>query len=316
MTLAAGARLGTYEIVGPLGSGGMGEVYRARDSRLDREVAIKIVAGALAADSELLGRFEREGRLLAALNHPNIATIHGMEDDGGTRFLVLELVDGETLAERLAAGPLPIPEALEICRQVADALAAAHEKDIVHRDLKPANIKITPGGKVKVLDFGLAKSLGPATGADSAVETGVPGTLAGTILGTPAYMSPEQARGRSVDRRTDLWSFGCVLFEALTGRRAFPGDTVSDTLVAILEHEPDWKALPPDTPPTIDHLLHKCLEKDLNRRLRDAGDARLELEDALSSRPSPPARPAGLRRPSAAVLVAAAAVAADRKSVV
>ena len=309
MTLAAGTRLGAYEILGPLGAGGMGEVYRARDPRLGREVAIKLVAGALAADPELLGRFEREGRLLAALNHPSIATIHGMEEDKGTRFLVLELVEGETLAERLSAGPLPLPEALEVCRQVADALAAAHEKDIVHRDLKPANIKFTAGGKVKVLDFGLAKSIDPASGANSALQT-ASGTRAGTVLGTPAYMSPEQARGKPVDRRTDIWSFGCVLFEAMTGRRAFPGETVSDTLAALLEHEPDWKALPPDTPPPISHLLHKCLEKDPNRRLRDAGDARLEIDDALASLSLASPGPGGSVRPSTRLLVLAAAVVA------
>jgi Tol biopolymer transport system component len=267
----------------------MGEVYRARDSNLGREVAIKILPPALVRDAEHLARFEREARLLASLNHPGIATIHGIERGEEGPFLVLELIEGETLSERLAGGPMPIAEALEVCRQVTDALGAAHDRGVIHRDLKPANIKITPEGRVKVLDFGLAKgsaflssssdSISPTVGSDTATRTG-------TIIGTPAYMSPEQARGKSVDKRTDMWSFGCVLYETLTGRRAFAGETVSDSLVAILEREPDWSALPSGTPASIQHLLHRCLEKDPNRRLRDAGDARLEIEDALAAAPA------------------------------
>ncbi|HEY6930825.1 MAG TPA: protein kinase, partial [Thermoanaerobaculia bacterium] len=286
----------------------MGEVYRARDLKLGREVAIKILPPALVRDAEHLARFEREARLLASLNHPGIATIHGIEHGEEGPFLVLELIEGETLGERLAAGPLPLPETLEVCGQVADALGAAHDRGVVHRDLKPANIKITPEGRVKVLDFGLAKgspflsgssdSVSPTVGSDAATRTG-------TIIGTPAYMSPEQARGKSVDKRTDMWSFGCVLYETLTGRRAFAGETVSDSLVAILEREPDWSALPSETPPSIRHLLHRCLEKDPNRRLRDAGDARLEIEDALAA--SPESRRAPRRRAPVALFLAIAA---------
>ena len=286
MALSSGSRLGSYEIVSPLGAGGMGEVYRARDASLGREVAIKILPSGLAADAESLARFEREARLLASLNHPGIATIHGIERGEGGPFLVLELVEGETLGERLTAGPLPVPEALKVCRQIADALAAAHDRGVVHRDLKPANVKITPEGRVKVLDFGLAKgatpfsgsgnSLSPTVGADTATKTGM-------ILGTPAYMSPEQARGNPVDKRSDVWSFGCVFFETLAGRRAFNGETASDCIAAILEHEPEWKALPAATPNAAKQLLRRCLEKDANRRLRDLGDAALEIEAALTA---------------------------------
>jgi eukaryotic-like serine/threonine-protein kinase len=296
MALQSGTRLGSYEILAPLGAGGMGEVYRARDASLGREVAIKILPSGLAADTESLARFEREARLLASLNHPGIATIHGIERGEGGPFLVLELVEGETLGERLTAGPLPVPEALKVCRQIADALAAAHDRGVVHRDLKPANVKITPEGRVRVLDFGLAKgaapfsgsgnSLSPTVGADTATKTGM-------ILGTPAYMSPEQARGKPVDKRADVWSFGCVLYETLTGRRAFDGETASDCIAAILEHEPDWKALPAATPNAAKQVLRRCLEKDANRRLRDLGDAALEIEAALAT---PDARSAGPSR--------------------
>jgi Tol biopolymer transport system component len=259
----------------------MGEVYRARDTKLQREVAIKVLSDALARDPEYLGRFEREARVLASLEHPNIAAIHGLEEFGGVRYLVLELIAGETLAEKLAAGPLPLETALDVARQIAEALEAAHDKDIVHRDLKPANVKITPGGKVKVLDFGLAKSVAvSAADSEAATVTGS-ATREGSVLGTPAYMSPEQARGQSIDKRTDLWSFGCVLYEMLSGRRAFGGATASDTLVAILSRESDLSLLPRATPAAIRHVIVRCLEKDAGRRLRDVRDARLEIESAL-----------------------------------
>ena len=266
MTLAAGTKLGPYEILGQIGAGGMGEVYRARDTQLGRDVAIKLVNEVLAKDSENMARFEREARLLAAVNHPNIAAIYGIEERSGVRFLVLELVEGEPLDAMLANGPLGVAPALGIGRQVADALSAAHEKGVVHRDLKPSNILVTSSGRVKVLDFGLAKDVEEAAAAGSRVVTSPAMTAAGTILGTPAYMSPEQARGKPVDRRTDLWSFGCVLYEMLCGRRSFGGDTVTDCLAAIVEREPDWTALPRATPPGIRRLLRHCLEKDPERR--------------------------------------------------
>ncbi len=285
MSLAAGARLGPYEIVAPLGAGGMGEVYRARDTRLRREVAIKVLPDAFASDAQRLGRFEREAQLLASLSHPNIAAIHGFDEAGGVHFLVLELVAGETLAERLAEGPLELEEAFNVARQIAEGLEAAHERGVIHRDLKPSNVKITPEGKVKVLDFGLAKALGAESAAHDlsqspTVTTGA--TRDGVILGTAAYMSPEQARGKPLEKRTDVWSFGCVLYETLTGRQAFSGETVSDTLVAILGREPDWQALPATTPARIRDLLRRCLQKDPTRRLRDIGDARIEIEEALA----------------------------------
>jgi eukaryotic-like serine/threonine-protein kinase len=263
----------------------MGEVYRARDLRLGREVAIKVLSDALSGDPEHLARFQREARLLAALSHPAIAVIHGMEEAGKTRFLVLELVPGETLADKVAGG-LPINEALEICRQIAEALEAAHGKGIIHRDLKPGNVKVTPEGRVKVLDFGLARSLAAAISPEeSSAPTAIaPQTRAGTILGTPSYMSPEQARGRPVDKRADIWAFGCVLYETLTGARAFEGGTSLDTLAAILNQEPDWRRLPRGTPQEVRKLLERCLEKDPSRRLRDAGDAGLEIQTALSAR--------------------------------
>ncbi len=283
MPVSSGSKLGPYEILAPLGAGGMGEVYRARDSKLNREVALKVLPDAFARDPERLARFEREAQLLASLNHPNIAAIHGLEEANGIRYLVLELAPGKTLAERLAAGPFEVEEALSICRQIAEALEAAHEKGIVHRDLKPANVKVTPEGKVKVLDFGLAKAFeveGGSTDLSSSPTVTGGGTRHGIILGTAAYMSPEQARGKPLDKRTDIWSFGCVLYEMLTGRLAFRGETVSDTIAAILDREPDWKALPKDTPATIRLLLGRCLEKDRNQRLHDIADARIEIEDA------------------------------------
>jgi len=277
-----GRSLAHFRVEEKLGAGGMGEVYRALDTRLGRPVALKVLPAALARDPERLARLEREARLLASLNHPGIAAVHGLEDFEGVRFLVMELVPGETLADRLAAGPLPLAEALAVGRQIAAALEAAHEAGVVHRDLKPANVMLRPDGSVKVLDFGLAKGLGPtASGAMSQSPTITSeGTHAGVILGTAAYMSPEQARGRPLDRRTDLWSFGCVLFEALSGQRPFGGETTSDVISSILTREPDWAALPAATPAAIRGLLRRCLSKDPQRRLRDAGDAGLEIEEA------------------------------------
>jgi serine/threonine protein kinase/Tol biopolymer transport system component len=288
--LEPGTRLGVYEIAGPLGAGGMGEVYRARDTKLRRDVAIKILPSAFVADADRATRFEREARVLAALNHPHVAAIYGIEDcefvasgiSRTTRALVLELVEGETLADRIARGPVPVSVALDIARQIAEALEAAHEKGIVHRDLKPANIKVTPTGIVKVLDFGLAKTVVPAAGV-TGDTVAMSGTGEGLILGTAAYMSPEQARGQQVDKRTDIWAFGCVLYETLSRRAAFPGETVSDTIATILGSEPDWHRLPGTMPAGIRRLLRRCLEKDSNRRLHDVADARIEIEDAIRS---------------------------------
>jgi eukaryotic-like serine/threonine-protein kinase len=294
MTLAAGARLGVYEIVAALGAGGMGEVYRARDTKLRREVAIKIMPETFAADPDRVARFQREAELLAALNHPNIAAIYGVEETAGASAIVMELVEGATLAEVIARGALPLDEALAIARQIADALEAAHERGIIHRDLKPANVKITADGNVKVLDFGLAKALaGSASvtadrgGLTMSPTLSVHATSAGIILGTAAYMSPEQARGKPLDRRADIWAFGCVLYEMLTGAQAFGGgDTVSDAVAAILRSDVDWPALPSATPPAILRLLRRCLEKDPRKRLPHVGVARLEIEEAAVAMPS------------------------------
>src|ERR1700675_4073116 len=251
MALTSGTRLGSYEVVAQIGAGGMGEVYRARDTKLGREVAIKVLPEAFAHDAERLSRFQREAKMLASLNHPNIATIHGLEQSGDTSYLVMELVSGETLAERVKAGPLGIEEALKIVAQIAEALEAAHEKSIIHRDLKPANVKVTPEGKVKVLDFGLAKAFaGDTTNEDpsNSPTLSAAATMQGTILGTAAYMSPEQARGKAVDKRTDIWAFGCVLYELLTGKQAFQGETVTEIRAAVLRGEPVWQALPQAMP--------------------------------------------------------------------
>jgi eukaryotic-like serine/threonine-protein kinase len=285
MRLAAGSHFGTYEVLAPIGAGGMGEVYRARDPRLKRDVALKVLLGAWADDSDRLGRFQREAELLAALNHPNIAAIYGVEEVAGTRALVLELVDGPTLADRLASGSIPYAEAMSIARQIIDGLDAAHEKGIIHRDLKPANVKVRADGTVKVLDFGLAKALEPesATGLNSTASPTIMSpavTRMGVILGTAAYMSPEQAHGQAVDKRSDIWAFGCVLFEMLTARSAFARATVPDTVAAILEREPDWSALPTSTPPAVRRLLRRCLDKNRTSRLRDIADARDALDDA------------------------------------
>ena len=312
MALTPGTRLGAYEIAAPLGKGGMGEVYRARDTKLGRDVAIKVLPEAVAREQERLARFEREGRTLAALNHPNIANIYGLEDTGDVRALVMELVEGPTLADRIARGPVPPVEALSIARQIVDALDAAHERGIVHRDLKPANIKITPEGVVKVLDFGLAKAADELVNPDltqSPTITGV-NTRDGVILGTAAYMSPEQARGLVVNKRTDIWAFGCVLYEMLVGRSAFGRDTLSDTIVAILDRDPDWTALPPGTPATLRTLMRRCLEKDQKRRLRDIGDVRSDLEAPVAAEADSPAAPAAHRPPLLPWLVAAASLVA------
>ena len=284
MNLSPGSRLGHYDIVAELGEGGMGAVYRARDSKLNRDVAIKVLLASVADDADRLARFGREAQVLASLNHPNIAAIYGVEEGA----LVMELVEGPTLADRLATGALPLDEALAIARQIAEALLAAHEAGIVHRDLKPANIKVRDDGTVKVLDFGLAKALDQGSGigdrgsggaANSPTITTPAMTQAGMILGTAAYMAPEQARGRAVDRRADIWAFGVVLFEMLTGRRAFEGDDISITLAAVLKDEVAWKALPADLPTPLRRLLRRCLEKDPRRRLSSIGDARLEMDD-------------------------------------
>jgi Tol biopolymer transport system component len=286
MTLASGTRLGSYEVVAQIGAGGMGEVYRARDTKLARDVAIKVLPANFVNDPERLSRFQREARMLAALNHANIATIYGLEQSGGVTCLVMELVPGETLAERVKAGPLAIEEALKIAVQIAEALEAAHEKSIIHRDLKPANVKVTPEGKVKVLDFGLAKAFaGDATNDDMSNSPTLSraATMQGVILGTAAYMSPEQARGKSVDKRTDIWAFGCVLYELLTGKQTFHGEDATDILAAVVRAEPAWQALPEATPLQVRSLLRRCLQKDRSLRLRDAGDARIEIQEAISA---------------------------------
>jgi len=312
-----------YRILDKLGEGGMGEVWKAIDTSLNREVAIKVLPSQLAANPERLARFDREAKLLATLNHPNIAAVYGFHEYEGERFVVMEFVDGEDLAQRLARGPLPVPDAIEIAGEIAEGLAAAHDRGIVHRDLKPANVRVTPEGAVKVLDFGLAKSLSAdesASGSDPAATATRTsgGTAHGVILGTVAYMSPEQARGKPVDRRTDLWAFGCVLYEMLTGTRAFGGETVTDTLSAIISQQPEWERLPAGTPEPVRRLLRRCLEKRPTHRLRDAADARLELLEAAdpaamattageARRPNRWSRPLGLLT---AALVGAAAVGA------
>ncbi|MGH9385770.1 MAG: protein kinase domain-containing protein [Vicinamibacterales bacterium] len=301
MGLTRGTRLGPYEIVDALGAGGMGEVYRATDTKLKRQVAIKTLPPSLAADPDRLARFQREAEVLAALNHPHIAAIYGLEEADGAKALVMELVEGPTLADRVARGPIPLDEALPIAGQITEALEAAHDQGIVHRDLKPANIKVRSDGTVKVLDFGLAKALDPAFGiGHPATSTensptitspvhlrqgygGQAVTNLGVILGTASYMSPEQARGKPLDKRTDIWAFGCVLAEMLSGKRTFPGDDVSDVLASVLAREPELAGLPSTVPLSIRRLLRRCLQKDRNERLRDIGDARIEIRDAMSS---------------------------------
>jgi serine/threonine-protein kinase len=301
MALKPGTQVVPYQISAPLGAGGMGEVYRATDTRLKREVAIKVLPEDVAGDSERLARFEREAHVLASLNHPHIASIYGLEESDGMPCLVLELVEGQTLAERLAAGALPVDKTLEIARQIAAALEAAHEKGVIHRDLKPANVKVTPEGLVKVLDFGLAKAFAVESAEVSSDPSHSPtltaATRAGAILGTAAYMGPEQARGKPVDKRTDIWAFGCVLFEMLSGRQAFPGKTVSDSLARILEREPDWERLPKSLPREVRRLLRRCLTKDIRNRLQAVGDARITIQDCLADSAQPAAE-TGVRIPA------------------
>jgi len=285
MSLTVGSKLGPYEIVSLLGAGGMGEVYRARDPRLGRDVAIKVLPQSVEADANQLRRFQQEAQLLASLNHPNIAALYGVEETAGSHALVMELVEGETLAERIAAGPMPPEDAVEIAKQVAIALEYAHEVGIVHRDLKPANIKLTPNGNVKVLDFGLAKALitGQASGSmQNSPTLSAMATKMGMILGTAAYMSPEQAKGKSVDRRSDIWSFGCVLFEMLSGKLTFGGETITDTLAAVVRGDPDWNSLPAATPAPLRKLIERCLRKEISQRPQAIGDVRIALDEFLS----------------------------------
>ena len=285
VSLQAGHKLAHYEIVEPIGKGGMGEVYRAKDSKLGRDVAIKVLPEEFAQDRERLKRFKREAKVLASLNHTNIASIYGLEQSGSTHYLVLELVEGETLAERIARGPIPIEESLEISTKIADALEEAHEHGIVHRDLKPPNVKITTRDEIKVLDFGLAKAFAEETPeADSSMSPTIArdATRVGVILGTAAYMSSEQAKGKHVDKRTDIFAFGAVLYEMLTGKKAFEGDDVSEVLAAVIKLEPDWNALPASLPRRLNELLRRCLEKDPRKRRRDIGDVRNDLQLPLS----------------------------------
>jgi eukaryotic-like serine/threonine-protein kinase len=283
MTIQPGTRLGSYEITSFLGEGGMGRVFRAHDSRLKRDVAVKMLPEAFATDPDRISRLRREAQTLASLNHTNIAGIHDLVETEESTFLVLELVEGETLADRIGGRPLPWREAVALCSQIAEALEAAHDNGIVHRDLKPANIKIARDGTAKVLDFGLAKFWEPAlsvASGSSISPTSIGGTIAGAILGTPGYMSPEQARGETVDRSADIWALACVLYEMLTGRRAFSGETTADVIGAIVRADPDWRALPADVPSTLHRLLRRCLHKERRHRLRDAGAVLLELREA------------------------------------
>ena len=296
MTLASGAKLGPYEITGAIGAGGMGEVYQAHDTKLGRDVAIKVLPEAFAHDAERLSRFQREAKMLAALNHPNIATIYGLEQSCGTSYLVMELVSGETLQDRVKRdGALPLEEVLVIAKQIAEALEAAHEKGIIQRDLKPANVKVTPEGKVKVLDFGLAKAFEGDAADDNMSNSPTlsrAATIQGVILGTAAYMSPEQARGKVVDKRTDIWAFGCVLYELLAGKAAFHGEDTTDILAAVVRAEPDWQTLPAATPVKIRDLLRRCLQKDKTLRMQASGDARIEIHEALTTTaPADPVAP-------------------------
>ena len=281
MPLSPGAAVGPYEVTGTLGAGGMGEVYRARDTKLGRSVALKVLPDLFASDPERLARFTREAQVLAALNHPNIAAIYGLEGEA----LVMELVEGDDLSVLIARGPMMLADALAVARQIADAIEAAHEQGIIHRDLKPGNVKVRADGTVKVLDFGLAKALDPNASSATSDTHNSPtltarATQMGMIIGTAAYMSPEQARGKAVDRRADVWAFGAIVYEMLTGTRAFEGDDVSVTLASVIKDDPRWTALPGDLPPALTRLLRRCLEKDPKRRLSAIGDARLELEES------------------------------------
>ena len=321
MPLQPGVRLGPYEIHSAIGAGGMGEVWRARDTSLGRDVALKVLPDHLALDPDRLGRFKREAQILASLNHPNIATIHGFQESDGVQALVLELVEGPTLADRIAQGAIPVDEALSIAKQVTEALEAAHEQGIIHRDLKPANIKLRPDGTVKVLDFGLAKALGPEPGQSalslSSTITSPVVTGPAVLLGTAGYMAPEQATGKIVDKRSDIWAFGVVLYEMLSGRSPFAAETTVEVLGKVLQADPDWTALPPTTPATIRSLLKRCLHRDRARRLRDIADARFQLEEAISEPAAPLATGVAVRSARnrerwfwVAALVAVASVAA------
>ena len=285
MPLTVGSRIAHYDVIALIGEGGMGQVYQATDTKLNRQVALKILPEAFATDPDRLARFQREAQVLASLNHPNIAQIHGIEEEGGTRALVLELVEGPTLAERISKGPIPLDEALPIAKQIAEALEAVHEAGVIHRDLKPANIKVREDGTVKVLDFGLAKALDPTPEADPSLSPTLTAaaTQMGVIMGTAAYMSPEQARGKQVDRRADVWAFGCVLFEMLSGRRAFGGDDISMTLASVLKKDIDWGMLPADTPEPLRRMLERCFEVEPRSRYQSIGDARVEIEEWMAS---------------------------------
>ena len=298
MALETGTRIGVYEVTGKLGEGGMGEVYRAHDTTLDRDVALKVLSEAFTADPDRLARFQREAKVLASLNHPNIGGIYGLEAAGESQALVLELIEGPTLADRIAEGAIPVDDALTIARQIADALEVAHDQGIVHRDLKPANVKVRSDGTVKVLDFGLAKAVtseASGTGGTDAPTISLTGaTQMGMVVGTAAYMSPEQAKGKAVDKRTDVWAFGAVLYEMLTGRKAFPGDDVSDTLASVLAREPELASLPSAVPSAVSRLLTRCFEKNPKKRLRDVTEGFVQLDDAMA-RPevtTGPGRPA------------------------
>ena len=288
MPLTPGTRLGPYEVTAQIGVGGMGEVYRATDTKLKRDVAVKVLPAEVASDSERLARFQREAEVLASLNHPNIAAIYGLEDSADTKALVMELVEGPTLADRIAQGAIPIDEALPIAKQIAEALEAAHEQGIIHRDLKPANVKVRPDGTVKVLDFGLAKAMEPtaamsASASMSPTITTPAMTQMGMILGTAAYMSPEQAKGRVADKRSDVWAFGAVLYEMLTGKRAFAGEDVSDTMASVLKADTDWDALPASVPANVVTVIRRCLQRDRGDRVRDIGDVTLALKGAFET---------------------------------
>src|SRR5580704_2020837 len=287
MALTAGTKLGSYEVVALVGAGGMGEVYQAHDTKLGRDVAIKVLPEAFAHDADRLSRFQREAKMLASLNHPNIATIFGLEHSDGVQYLVMEMVSGETLAERVKReGAVPFEESLTIAKQIAEALEAAHEKGIIHRDLKPANVNLTPEGKVKVLDFGLAKAFAGETATEdmgNSPTLSMAATMHGVILGTAAYMSPEQAKGKAVDKRTDIFAFGCVLYELLTGKPAFHGEDVGDILAAVVMKEPAFDALPANISPSIRVLLQRCLRKDKRQRTPDAAILRIEIEDVLAA---------------------------------
>ena len=315
MSLEVGSRLGHYDVTALIGEGGMGQVYQATDTKLNRQVALKILPEAFAADPDRLARFQREAQVLASLNHPNIAAIYGLEEADDTRALVLELVEGPTLADRIAQGPIPVDEALPIARQIAEALEAAHEAGVIHRDLKPANIKVREDGTVKVLDFGLAKALDPSPEADPSQSPTLTAaaTQMGVIMGTAAYMSPEQARGKPVDKRADVWAFGAVLFEMLTGRRAFPGDDLTDTIATVVKSEPAWDTLPSDLPPRLAQVLRTCLQKNPKQRVHDLADVRLAMEGAFETAVIAPPTESGVtpmlqvwQRPIPAAIVASA----------